>query len=292
MKTVFSTLMLAAAFLAPAIASAQSSTIDTVVSVRADGRLELHNGNGSVKIDTWGRNQVRIQARRSGSIPIRIENKGVALVIQAPRQMERNTTIDYELTVPVALDLAVHGMKSPVTIRGTQGRVEVHTINGAIDVRGGRDRIQLHTVNGPATVEGARGRVEVHGVNQDVILRNVSGDGVSVHAVNGAVLMERVDARTVEANTVNGRIRFNGAIQSDGTYALNAHNGEIVFEVPEGTNARFQVSTHQGTLHTRFPVTIEEGPHGKQFEFILGSGNARVELTSFNGTIEVRRPGS
>lgn len=292
MRSAIPILVLAVGVLAPATTRAQSTPVDTLVSVQADGRLELHNVSGSVTIATWSRDQVRIRARRSGPEPIRIERKGVTLVIQAPRQIERQTRIDYELTVPVSLDLAVHGMRSPVTIHGTEGSVEVHTINGAIDVRGGRDRVELHSVNGPATVVGARGRVEVNGVNQDVTLRDVSGDGVTVNAVNGEVTLENVDARTVDAKTVNGDIRFSGAIRPDGSYELHAHNGRIVFDVPEGTSARVRVSTHRGTLQVDFPVTLEEGEHGKRFDFTLGTGKARIELTSFNGRIEMRRPGS
>lgn len=292
MRTLVTTLMLAGALVAPSTTAAQTAAVDTLVSVQTDGRLELHNGNGSVEIDTWNRDQVRIRARRSGGAPIRIEKKGVALVIQAPRQMERDVKIDYTLTVPTSMDLTVHGMRSPVTIRGTTGRIEVHTINGAVDLRGGRERVQVHTVNGPVSITGARGRVEVHGVNQPVTLRDVTGEGVEVNAVNGTVSLDGVDARTVEAVTVNGEIRFRGAIREDGSYRLNAHNAGIVFEVPEGTSARVHVSTFKGTLRTGFPVTLDEGPHGRQFDFTLGTGKARIELTSFNGTIELRRPGS
>lgn len=286
------TLMLVGGLLAAPPTTAQTTTVDTLVSIQGDGRLELHNGNGSVEIDTWNRDEVRIRARRSDPVPIQIEKKGVTLVVQAPRQMQRDVEIEYTVTVPASLDLAVHGMRSPVTIGGTTGRIEVHTVNGAVELRGGRDRIEVHTVNGPVTVIGARGSVEVNGVNHPVTLRDVSGEGVAVNAVNGTVTLDGVDARTVEAVTVNGRIHFRGAIRDDGSYELNAHNGGIVFEVPEGTSARVHVSTFKGTLRTGFPVSIEDGPHGRQFDFTLGSGKARVELTSFNGTIELRRPGS
>ncbi|MDX1660456.1 MAG: DUF4097 family beta strand repeat-containing protein [Gemmatimonadota bacterium] len=283
-------LILAAALGLPATTAAQSSTVDTLISVSTDGRLELHNGNGTVEIDTWEQNRVRIRARRSGAAPIRIDKKGVALVVQSPRQMKRDVKIDYTVTVPASMDLTVHGMRSPVTIRGTRGRVEVHTINGEIDLQGGRERVEVHTVNGPVSISGARGRVEVQGVNQSVRLRDFSGEAVSVNAVNGTVTFEDVDARTVQAVTVNGQIRFQGVIRENGSYEMNAHNGGIEIVIPEETSARIHVSTFKGTLRAGFPVTIEEGPQGRRFDLTLGSGEARIDLTSFNGTIELRRP--
>lgn len=284
--------MMIAALLAPALVAAQTTTVDTLISVPSDGRLELHNGDGSVEIDVWNRNRVRLRARRAEPVPIRIEQRGVALVVRAPRQIARNADIDYALTVPASMDLTIHGMRSPVAIRGTTGRVEVHTTNGAVEVRGGRDRVEVHTINGSVRISGTRGRVKVVGVNESVAIRDVAGGAVTVNLVNGRIDLDEIDARTVEAVTVNGRIRFQGVVRNDGSYQLNAHNGGIVFTVPEGTSARVHVSTFNGSFRTEFPVTIEDGPHGRRFDFTLGAGEARVALTSFNGTIELRRPGS
>ncbi|MBW3660588.1 MAG: DUF4097 domain-containing protein [Gemmatimonadetes bacterium] len=289
---ITTTLLLAATVLAPAAAAGQAERFETTVEAPARGRLELHNGDGSVTIDTWNRESVRVVARRPSGLPIEVQRKGVAVVVRAPRQMERRASVDYAVTVPRSMDLEIHGMNSPVTIEGTEGRVDVHTIKGNIAVRGGREQVGLHTVNGSVSVVGARASVEVNVVNQAVSLGDVIGTSVGINAVNGAVRLDGVDARRVEVTTVNGKIAFDGSIHPDGVYDLNAHNGGIDMTIPSDASARIQVSTHNGTLHVGFPVTIEEGPIGKRFDFTLGAGRARIELTSFNGTIELRRPGS
>lgn len=284
--------ILAAAMLAPVPAGAQTATIDTTFAAPSGGRLELHNQIGSVRVGTWDRDRVRVIARRSASVPVEIRRSGVVVSVQAPHQLQRGIRIDFEVTIPAGMDVELHGMNAPMTVEDAGGRVEIHTINGAVRVRGGRDRVEIATVNGGVEVSGVRGRVEVTTVNETVTLRDVTGDGIAVTGVNGGIRLEDVDARAVEATTVSGEILYRGTLRPGGSYELASHNSSIVMYVPDGASARFQVETFNGTLHTRFPVTLQEGTHGKRFDFTIGAGEARVSLTSFNGTIDLRRPGS
>jgi DUF4097 and DUF4098 domain-containing protein YvlB len=95
----------------------------------------------------------------------------------------------------------------------------------------------------------------------------------------------------VDANTVNGDISYEGTIRPNGRYRLATHNGDVTVVVPDGADALVSVSTFQGDFASDFPITLRER-HGKRFEFTLGKGSARLELESFQGTIELRRPGA
>ena len=52
------------------------------------------------------------------------------------------------------------------------------------------------------------------------------------------------------------------------------------------------VSTFNGEFASDFPVTLTETRKGKRFNFTIGSGSAQVTLESFQGTIELVRPGN
>lgn len=290
MKRIWNRIALASLVLAlaPAVAAAQEVVIDSLVAVSPDARVEIHNANGSVRVGTWERPAVRIVARASSRVPIRIEPGGTTLVIHSAHP-QRRATVAYEVTVPRGADVAVHGQNTPVTVTGAEGRVEVHTMNGGVTVRGGRGRVELHSVNGPIEVTGVRGAVEVHTVNQGAVVRDVVGD-VSVASVNGAVILEAIDSRNVQATSVQGGVRYAGSVHPDGLYRLSSHNGSVVMALPGDASAHVTVSTFNGTLRVDFPVTLNEGSGGKRFDFTLGSGDARIELTSFNGRIELRRP--
>jgi DUF4097 and DUF4098 domain-containing protein YvlB len=96
----------------------------------------------------------------------------------------------------------------------------------------------------------------------------------------------------VDASTVNGDIFYAGPIRSGGRYSLSTHNGDITLTVAEGTSANVAVSTFNGEFESEFPVPLSGTRKGKGFNFTLGSGSAQVTLESFQGTIELVRPGS
>lgn len=110
--------------------------------------------------------------------------------------------------------------------------------------------------------------------------------------MNGEIALEGVDAATVDASTVNGDISYAGPIRNGGRYSLSTHNGDITLTVAEGSSATVAVSTFNGDFESEFPVPLSGTRKGKGFNFTLGSGSAQVTLESFQGTIQLVRPGS
>ena len=61
--------------------------------------------------------------------------------------------------------------------------------------------------------------------------------------------------------------------------------------MPQASNAAVAVSTFNGEFSSEFPVTLTETRKGRRFNFTIGTGSAQVTLESFQGTIELVRPG-
>jgi DUF4097 and DUF4098 domain-containing protein YvlB len=93
-------------------------------------------------------------------------------------------------------------------------------------------------------------------------------------------------------NSVNGELEYDGTIKNSGRYAFSTHNGDITVTVPDGSNAAVSVATFSGDFASEFPVTLTETRKGKRFSFTLGTGSAQMTLESFQGSIELVRPGS
>jgi DUF4097 and DUF4098 domain-containing protein YvlB len=141
------------------------------------------------------------------------------------------------------------------------------------------------------SLRGARGRISLNSVNEDVEVINSTGE-IMAETVNGEIALEGVDAATVDASTVNGDISYSGPIRNGGRYSLSTHNGDITLTVAEGSSANVAVSTFNGEFESEFPVPLSGTRKGKGFSFTLGSGSAQVTLESFQGTIQLVRPGS
>ena len=108
---------------------------------------------------------------------------------------------------------------------------------------------------------------------------------------SGEITLDLVDATTVDASTVNGDISYNGPVRNGGRYSFSTHNGDVTLTVADGTNASVAVSTFNGEFESEFPVPLSGMRKGKGFNFTLGNGSAQVTLESFQGTIQLIRPG-
>ena len=54
-------------------------------------------------------------------------------------------------------------------------------------------------------------------------------------------------------------------------------------------SARVAVSTFDGEFESEFPVIIERFTGGREFDFVLGDGRARIEIQVFDGEINLLR---
>jgi hypothetical protein len=94
----------------------------------------------------------------------------------------------------------------------------------------------------------------------------------------------------VDISTVSGEVVYDGTIRDAGHYRFSTHEGDVLIGIPDKTNATISVSTFNGDFDSSFPVSVTETKR-RRFTFSIGSGSARVELSTFNGDIKLRRPG-
>ena len=267
----------------------QAVQMDRTVDVQPGTRLQLDNHFGNVTIRTWDRSAVRVQGSHPIGTTVEVQPGAALLQIEADRPGGPTNPVTYTLTVPADMAIEVEVIQGDVDVAGTRAGMDIQSVHGSITVVGGADMLTLESVQGMIKLTGARGRVSVASVNQGIELNDIRGD-VQAEAVNGAIHMRGIDAGRVSAETVNGSVSYEGAIRNDGWYRFSTHNGGIDLTIPSNVGATFTASTFNGTLHTTFPVTLHEAKEGKEFTFTLGSGGARIELESFNGTMSIRRP--
>lgn len=266
---------------------------DTTVTVRPDARVQIQNFAGTITVRGWDRNAVRIVANRSRRAEVRIAGRDAAISIATVSRQRAPGPLDYEISVPRAAVLDVSGTYTAISIEGVRGPVSATTVQGGVSLRGGDGVISLKSVEGAVTVEDARGRVEVNGVNRGLTLHNVAGDIVA-ETVNGSILLDRIQSSNVEAVTVNGRVSYDGEIEDRGRYRFATHNGTITVSIPERVNATIAAVTYEGSVSSRFAIPAAGGDSGnvrRRATFALGTGSARVEAESFQGSILLARPG-
>ena len=270
------------------LATAQT---DTTFTVKPGLRLELNQFGGSIEVKTWSKNAVRVVADHGSRTEIEIDRGAASIDIQASHWRGIPTTVDYRLTVPKWMALNLSGVNTDVTVEDSGGEINIETVQGEVSVTGGAKVVQASSVEGEVRIANATGRIECSSVNGGVHIERSSGP-VLASSVNGEITMRALESGDVEASTVNGGVSYDGAIRNDGSYRFSTHNGEVEVAVPERANATVSVATFSGEFYSEFPIQMSEQRRGKRFNFTLGTGGARIELESFQGSIRLRRPGN
>jgi DUF4097 and DUF4098 domain-containing protein YvlB len=265
--------------------------IDSTVPVQKGQRLEVSTYAGEIAIKTWNRSAVRVVADPDSRATVEIEPSAALVSVRTERRRGGPVMVDLEITTPPWMALDLSGVYTDVRVAGARGPISVETVQGAVDVEGGDGLVSLQSVQGSVSLRGAKGSLEVHSVNEDVSVSASAGE-VTAETVNGEVTLSRVVASSVTATSVNGDLVYDGPIRDGGRYTFSTHNGDITLSVAQGTNASVAVSTFNGEFTSDFPVTLTETRKGKRFSFRLGTGNAQVTLESFQGTIQLVRPGA
>lgn len=272
---------LAAACLLAAGSAAASSTvtqeIDRTVSLAAGGEVVLENVNGSITVDTWDRDEVRLHvekevkaASRSDAdealehftVTIRSEDDRLHVEAKPPHQnsgffawlLDRQVqySASYRLTVP------------------RRAHLEATTVNGAVDVSGLEGHLAVNTVNGGVQIDGVTGTTEVSTVNGRVKVADARGS-VSASTVNGGV---DVELRQVDL---------------DADMSFSTVNGGVKLALPADVATRLDARTSNGGISTDFPVEVKGRYGRKSVQAELNGGGGELEVRTTNGGISIRK---
>ena len=268
--------------------AAPAQNTDTTFAMRAGSHLLVESDVGSVKVRSWNRNEVRVQARHTSRTEVEIDRSSSVVSIEASTRNGGRAEVDYTITVPRSFVISIEGANTEVDIEGIDGDVSVETLAGGIDIRNVAGYVQAESVSGFINVDGIRGRVSVSTSNQGVRVTNVTGD-VDAEAINGSITLLGLQSTRVSAETVNGGITIGSTVRDGGSYTAATTNGSITMAIPEGTSASVETSTFSGSTQASFPITLDRRGGGN-ITFRLGGGSAKIELEAFSGSIRFVRP--
>ncbi|MCL6480726.1 MAG: DUF4097 family beta strand repeat-containing protein [Firmicutes bacterium] len=195
-----------------------------------NGVFELHNINGSVRIDAWDRDEVLIQANKIAhsefsafeQVHIRAEAQPgrVRVLTRYPENERSDVQVDFRIRVPARVRLE-----------------RVETINGHITVRGVEGEGELRTVNGDITLLAASGRFSARSTNGNVHLE----------------FRQLARAGAMVAETVNGTLTLVLPSHAGLELQVSSHNGDFISELPILVRASSDTGEFHGVLGTPGP---------------------------------------
>lgn len=214
--------------------------------VQADGRVEISNVNGKIRVLPSSGAAVEVTAIKTGRggtqeaakeslerVEIRESQAGGVIKIETHHTrsggMFGNThaSVEYEVRVPASAEIKATTVNGGVEITGVEGRIIAEATNGGIEGRGIGGPIDASTTNGGVDVE----------------LTKVADGGVKLECTNGGITLRLpTDARaTISARVTNGGIDTgNLALKARGEASRRRLDGDLNGGGPrvtlEGTN--------------------------------------------------------
>jgi DUF4097 and DUF4098 domain-containing protein YvlB len=271
----------AAGLLVPGLllcSAASADRIERHFKVEAHPVVTIHNPNGTVTVRAWTKSDVMVIARRATTeVEVDAEQTGNRVDVQT-RQVADTASpddlrTDFEISVPEDAELQIHNDSGGVNVSNVLGDMNVETIAAGVDLEDTAGYLTVKTVGGSFQCLRCAGRLEV---------TSISGN------------FKLVDLRSyyVRAQTSEGNILFNGSFLPNATYVLKNYSGAIEVRFSPGDSFDLSATSLKGKVHNEANLTPSSHHHfiprfGNALFGSYNSGRARVELNSFDGTINI-----
>ncbi|MGC2238484.1 MAG: hypothetical protein WA584_20180 [Pyrinomonadaceae bacterium] len=221
--------------------------------LNANGRVAVSNVNGSITIETWDRNEVKLVA------------------VKTADDKERLSEVE-------------------IQINSTPGSFSVETDYGnwKRDGRGWKNNGRLQV---EYTLTVPRGAVlnEIETVNGSVKISNATNT-VRASAVNGEVRASNLRG-TANLSTVNGTVFADfDQLQTGSKISLDTVNGTVNLTIPSDANATLRADSVNGSITNDFGLPVRKGQYvGRDLYGKVGSGDVQIRLNSVNGGLSIKR---
>ncbi len=273
---------LAAALVLALAAPASAHRIEKHYTV--DGRpvVTVHNANGRIEVKSWKKSEVVVVGNHSSDkVEVDTEQAGNRIEVNThvlnENAMPADVQADYTLTVPEETELQVRTDSGLVTVERVYGDLTFDTVAAGVQLQEVGNYLVIRTVSGSVVCTRCLGRIDI---------RSISG--------NIRLLQPQMD--NVQVQTTSGNIYFDGEFQRRGIYSLKNYTGLIEVRFSDTDSFDLAATSIQGTVENQ--AKLKPDPHGghhhasSRFAKAFGTfneGHAKVELSSFSGTIQIRR---
>ncbi len=278
----------------PAALAAQSE-VERTVPARPGGLVTINNVAGSVVVTGWDRDEVEITGTLGRGVEeLAVESRGRAVEIEVElvrRSRGRDGNADLEIRVPRGSELDVETVSADVEVSEVDGEVTVESVSGSVDVEGRPKELDVESVSGSieldvevekVTVESVSGRIHLAGAMREI----------EAGSVSGRIEIETGEIGHAELETTSGHIDIAGSLAAGAEIEIDSHSGGVELGLPSGTSARFEVATFSGRITNELggppPDRNRYGP-GKELDFTIGGGGARVKIDTFSGSVTLSR---
>ena len=271
-------LLVPAALLFSAI-PASAKHVEKHFKVDSRPMITIHNPNGTVTVKAWTKHEVMVMAdHSSSSIEVDAVQTGNRIdVVTRPLSGDvspEDVRADFQINVPEDAELQIHNDSGAVSVNDVLGDMNVDTVGADVGMEDAAGYLTVKTVGGSFQCLRCAGRIEVSSISGNFRL---------------------IDSRTyyIVAQTSTGNILFDGKFLPNGTYHLKNYSGLIEVRFSPDDSFDLSATSLKGKVNNEAKLTPALHPqysaprYGNSLFGTFNTGRAKVDLTSFDGTINI-----
>lgn len=284
-----------------------------VEALAKDGKVIVGNVSGTIEVRGWPEAQVKIEALKVSrakneakakenldKVQIVVQKTGEILRIETkyPENQGRgeslSVSVNYQVWVPDKAALTVSNVSGPIAIEGIGGAFQGKTVSGSATLTklsGGAD---CYVVSGSTKASDIVGDCTFRSVSGGIVVARVKGS-VEAETTSGPVSMIGIEgAKSVRAKALSGSVVYDGKLEKDGKYSLEAMSGRLGMTIPADSNFDVEAESFSGGIETDFDVAVTgrisggRGP-ARELRGTVGQGGASVRLKAFSGHISLKK---
>ena len=276
----------AACLLHAAPAQAAGQRIERHFPVTARPVVTIQNAaNGRIEVKSWKNPEVVITgSQASPKLSVEMEQAGNRIGLSSsildknakPAEVEAS----FDITVPEETELQIH-----TTSMGT---------------------IYVEQVYGDMTLESVAGDVHLKEVSGYIIVKTVSGSLLCLQcagklnftSISGSSQFLQSQLSNLNVSTTSGNILYDGDFLRSGIYTMKSGRGLVEVRFSGNDSFDLKAQTTTGTVDNQAQDFLKPDSHGlkhlsskfaKSLAGSVNAGLAQVNLSSFSGTIRIRK---
>lgn len=283
-------------------------TSERSIKVDSSVNLSLCVTQGTVNVNGWSRSEVRVYVQDGSKFAFNVRDKNattgdpnwIKIMGLSAKNKYAGECIsggEIEIDVPLNATVSIKGEEATTRIDSVR-RVDVKTIGGSISLRNIAGGVSASAGQGGVTVEASSGPMMLETTTGNIVVFEAGpteiGEPFRARTNGGNISLQMVQHRQIDVGTISGSVLYNGNIRSGGSYNLSTSNGSIRLVIPLNSSALLTASYGAGNFKPDIPLKIltedvQEGPIKRVVVQLGTGGDARLKLTTNNGSISISK---
>jgi len=294
---LYITTMFATLFLGTALPQDLSVLHEKTFATNPGKLLKIEAQNGSVKIETWNKNEVYVKVlgndKAKEKLEFKFEEKDWGVYISSKRKggfwsfnWGNSPRVRFEVMVPKSYNAKVSTAGGNIGVKNLTGNIDGKTSGGDLKLYDNVGNTNISTSGGNVTVKNNKGNTKASTSGGDISVVNFDGD-LDVSTSGGDIDLKGGNAR-IDASTSGGDIKLDYWGESLGI-DLTTSGGDIDVYLPADFSAKANLKTSGGDISCELTTNNVVKISSSRFEADLNNGGKDLICRTSGGDIEVKK---